>query len=876
MSRICVKNLPKNVREDRLRQVFSKKGEITDVKLMRTKDGKSRQFAFLGFRTELEAQEVIKYFNKSFLDTSRISCEIARKVGDPDMPRPWSRYSKKKEQNVTESGIEVSTEKNTSLNSTQEVKKTNIKGIENDDPQLQEFFQVMQPRTKSKLWSNDTLVAPTAEKNIIINQKEAQSKKKGKQKSVLADDELNKNNTQSKKEGKQKSVLAGGELNKNNTSEAEKSITVARNEVISDVDYFKSRVKKEWSDSESETSHGDDHDGNNENEDSDSDSSEKSDTMKESLESKKVNKLDQHGQDYIKGVDQLEVETKAPSPDTDGEILKPENPSSNLNDEFFEAGRLFIRNLPYTATEDELAEHFSSFGNISEVHLVVDKDTKRSKGIAYIQYTLPKYAIRALEELDSSIFQGRLLHVMPAKKKKSSEKQEVHDYAKDGLKTFKQRREEERRKSELGGNTRAWNTLFMRSDTAVEYIARRLGVSKSNLLDREAGDLAVRVALVETQVMEETKKAFANVGVNISSLEEFASGKTDGKRSNHVLLVKNLPYGSSEGELSKMFGEFGSVDKIILPPTKTLALVVFLEPSEARAAREVLAYKRYKDAPLYLEWAPFNIFDKNPTSKSNKDGNIAVGEVDAKRVTLERSVEDISELEIDPDRIESRSLFVKNLNFKTSDESLKQHFKEQMKGGNILSVRIKKHLKNGKNLSMGYGFIEFDGVDTATSLCTDLQGTVLDGHALILQLCHGKKDEEVRKKVEKDKSSSKLLVKNVAFEATKKDLRQLFSPFGQIKSLRLPEKLGKHRGYAFVEYVTKQEAQNALAALASTHFYGRHLVMERAKEGETLEELRIRTAAQFTEEHTPAKASKKRKNMSVLDQGTMKFHRIGS
>jgi hypothetical protein len=36
-SRICVKNLPKYVAEDRLRELFSQKGEITDVKLMRTK-----------------------------------------------------------------------------------------------------------------------------------------------------------------------------------------------------------------------------------------------------------------------------------------------------------------------------------------------------------------------------------------------------------------------------------------------------------------------------------------------------------------------------------------------------------------------------------------------------------------------------------------------------------------------------------------------------------------------------------------------------------------------------------------------------------------------------------------------------------------------
>lgn len=79
-------------------------------------------------------------------------------------------------------------------------------------------------------------------------------------------------------------------------------------------------------------------------------------------------------------------------------------------------------------------------------------------------------------------------------------------------------------------------------------------------------------------MVAETKKALTSAGVNVTSLEEFASGKTDGlKRSNHVLLVKNLPYGSSEGELAKMFGKFGSLDKIVLPPTKTLALVCFSE-----------------------------------------------------------------------------------------------------------------------------------------------------------------------------------------------------------------------------------------------------------------------------------------------------------
>lgn len=42
----------------------------------------------------------------------------------------------------------------------------------------------------------------------------------------------------------------------------------------------------------------------------------------------------------------------------------------------------------------ELEEHFSKFGSVSQVHLVVDKDTKRSKGRAYILYTLAEFAAR--------------------------------------------------------------------------------------------------------------------------------------------------------------------------------------------------------------------------------------------------------------------------------------------------------------------------------------------------------------------------------------------------------------------------------------------------------------------------------------------------
>jgi multiple RNA-binding domain-containing protein 1 len=86
-------------------------------------------------------------------------------------------------------------------------------------------------------------------------------------------------------------------------------------------------------------------------------------------------------------------------------------------------------------------------------------------------------------------------------------------------------------------------------------------------------------------------------------------------RSKSVILVKNLPFTTSEADLVSMFGVFGTLGRVILPPTKTLALVEFLEAGEAHRAFKTLAYKRFKHVPLYLEWAPENLLSGNGKSK---------------------------------------------------------------------------------------------------------------------------------------------------------------------------------------------------------------------------------------------------------------------
>lgn len=82
-----------------------------------------------------------------------------------------------------------------------------------------------------------------------------------------------------------------------------------------------------------------------------------------------------------------------------------------------------------------------------------------------------------------------------------------------------------------------------------------------------------------------------------------------------------------------------------------------------------------------------------------------------------------------------------------------------------------------------------------------LQGSMIDGHKLDLRLSmrKGAAPQTVpADKAQKDAhtKSTKIVVRNVAFEATSKEIRALFQPFGQIKSVRLPKKFNNSHRYA--------------------------------------------------------------------------------
>jgi cold-inducible RNA-binding protein len=81
--------------------------------------------------------------------------------------------------------------------------------------------------------------------------------------------------------------------------------------------------------------------------------------------------------------------------------------------------RLFVGNLPYEATEEEIREHFAGAGNVLNVFMPLDRETGRKRGFAFVEYGDNAQAQEAIRLYNSQNFKGRPLAVNEARAKES-------------------------------------------------------------------------------------------------------------------------------------------------------------------------------------------------------------------------------------------------------------------------------------------------------------------------------------------------------------------------------------------------------------------------------------------------------------------------
>jgi cold-inducible RNA-binding protein len=79
------------------------------------------------------------------------------------------------------------------------------------------------------------------------------------------------------------------------------------------------------------------------------------------------------------------------------------------------AKKMYVGNLSYGANEDELRRIFEEFGNVVSAQVIMDRETGRSKGFAFVEMSSDQEAQAAITALDGKEIGGRVLKVNEAR-----------------------------------------------------------------------------------------------------------------------------------------------------------------------------------------------------------------------------------------------------------------------------------------------------------------------------------------------------------------------------------------------------------------------------------------------------------------------------
>ncbi|KAG6889270.1 hypothetical protein C0992_005794 [Termitomyces sp. T32_za158] len=764
MSRLIIKNLPPNTTPAHLRAHFTQhtpgapRGELTDVQI-----AQRRRFGFVGYKTPEEAARAREWFDRTYVGSSRIS------VGVVDDHHDGGGRERKRRRVA-------------------EAKLRSLPPHEKPREHLEEFMQIMQPRTKKgPLWAND---APVLSAPLPLP----------------AEPDPQPTPTPTPEQ-----VEDGA----------------AHDEAISDLEWMRRRIGG-----------GVDVDAELVFEQSDDEDAPSKHTHAHAHES---NEAQAHEEAH-------EADPTIPT--------------------IRETSRLFVRNLAFGCTQPELEGVFSPFGEVVQVHIPVDINTKQPKGVAYVTFKSPSSAVAAYEALDRTPFQGRLMHVLGAVDRRGAPGE--GDGEGQGRKRTVKEEKHAKRKA-AAGKEFVWSMLYMNADAVASSVADRMNIDKAAILNPEEGDnAAVKLALAETHIIAETKAFLESHGVDLSAFAPPPPSSTSSSqapsrprgRSDTTILVKNIPYGTTAAQIRELFEPHGALKRVLVPPAGTMALVEYERADEARSGFRAVAYRRLGNSVVYLEMAPRAVFREGAPAPGDSTSTGALpGEpaVRGKRIAEQEGVgAGVGEDGEEEDITGGMTLYIKNLAFSTTQERLAQTFRH-LPSFAFARVQTKPDPQRpGGRLSMGYGFLGFKDVEGARKALGALRGFVLDGHELVVKFAgRGVEAEGAEKKGGKGGRTTKMVVKNVPFEATKKDIQALFGWFGgaddgysthgHLKSVRLPKKFdSRTRGFAFLDFVSRAEAENAYAALRHTHLLGRHLVLEWAEEGaQDVDELRRKAGVGF-------------------------------
>ncbi|TDG98666.1 hypothetical protein EPR50_G00202570 [Perca flavescens] len=363
---------------------------------------------------------------------------------------------------------------------------------------------------------------------------------------------------------------------------------------------------------------------------------------------------------------------------------------------------LYVGDLHPDITEAMLYEKFSPAGPVLSIRVCRDMITRRSLGYAYVNFSQPADAERALDTMNFDVVKGKPIRIMWSQRDPSLRKSGVGN-------VFIKNLDKSIDNKALYDTFSAFGNIL-----SCKVVCDENGSKGYAFVHFETQDAADRAIEKMNGMLLNDRKVF--VGHFKSRKEREAELGAKAKEFTNVY-IKNFGDDMNDEQLKEVFDRYG----------KTLSVKVMTDPTGKSRGFGFVSYEKHEDANKAVE-------EVNGTELNGK--TVFVGRAQKKmerQAELKRKFELLKQERIS--RYQGVNLYIKNLDDTIDDEKLRKEFSPF---GSITSAKVM--LEEGR--SKGFGFVCFSSPEEATKAVTEMNGRIVGSKPLYVALAQRKEERK--------------------------------------------------------------------------------------------------------------------------------------
>ncbi|KAK3577695.1 hypothetical protein CHS0354_025760 [Potamilus streckersoni] len=572
-----------------------------------------------------------------------------------------------------------------------------------------------------------------------------------------------------------------------------------------------------------------------------------------------------------------------------------------------ESKTLFVRNLPFSATNDALEKLFGEVGPIKQCFVVREKGSEKCRGFGYVIYSMREDAVKAKDEIKS--LDGRKLFITYADKKKRQKKKKEKDGKETteseenstGVKTKEDNTEEDDSskgiKTAKKDKTQSDRISYQRAKTVIaggfppdvteedfQHLLQKMNVKNvakfsitSNNDKQEARILFKSVRDAKrgiTKINGKQHKGHELTAVPLKQSKDRVIPQKVLKKSR--LIIRNLSFKCSEDSLREAFQKFGDISEVKIPSRKDGSLcgfgfLQFTDMVSAQKAIDKMNAKPILGRPVAVDWAqPKDKFEaatkgdklvKSDAGRKKRDADYDEGSFSTESDTTETVIKAV------------KSRISSNDESGDDDDNASDDEEEESSGDEGFGDDDNEDTDHNESEEMEDESEDDeksknanDEDESDTDHCSDLELDKSDIHSE--KKYRGKPEKSQRKT---DVSEGKtMFIRNLSFDSCEADIEELFSEFGELNYCKvvIDPNTEHSRGSAFIQFKDKEGANACLlkatddSRSGGLELDGRRLIVTLAV---TKEE-----AAKLQEKGADKKEKKDNRNLYLIREGMIR------